>query len=185
MPLTMPFRALRPISILTLALLSSCVAPPPEAPRPTPAPAPMPAPPPAPEAPPPSADWTLWPLTPGSWAYRPQASGGVAVFSPPQGAPLATIRCELSTRRVMISRGGVPSHSAATMIIRTSFGSAQWPATMQAAPVPQVLATRGANDQTLDQIAYSRGRFSIDVPGMATLILPTWAEITRVIEDCR
>jgi hypothetical protein len=185
MPFPTSIRAPRPLAILTLALLSSCVAPPQEAPRPAPAPGPAPAPPPAPAAPPASADWTLWPLTPGSWTYRPQASGGVAVFTPPQGAPLATIRCELSTRRVMIARGGIPSQSGATMIVRTSFGSAQWPATTQAAPVPQVLAARGANDQTLDQIAYSRGRFTIDVPGMTTLILPTWAEITRVIEDCR
>ena len=128
-------------------------------------------------------------MTPGSWTYRPQASGGVALFGSPQGDALATFRCELSTRRVMVSRGGTAqmgtTQAGATMSIRTSFGSAQWPASAEAAPVSQIIAARGASDQVLDQIAYSRGRFTIEVPGMTPLVLPPWAEIARVIEDCR
>ncbi|WP_336958002.1 hypothetical protein [Sphingobium aquiterrae] len=176
-------RARKPLAMLTLALLSSCVAPPREAPRPAPAPAPVPAP--TPPAPALSSDWTQWPMTPGGWTYRLQASGGVALFGTAQGETLATFRCELSTRRIMVSRGGMAAQTGATMSIRTSFGSAQWPAATQAAPVPQVIAARGASDQTLDQIAYSRGRFTIEVPGMTPLVLPPWAEIARVIEDCR
>jgi len=37
----------------------------------------------------------------------------------------------------------------------------------------------------LDQIAYSRGRFAIEIAGLEPLIVPAWPEVGRVIEDCR
>jgi hypothetical protein len=37
----------------------------------------------------------------------------------------------------------------------------------------------------LDAIAYSRGRFAIEVNGIRPMAIPNWAEIGRVIEDCR
>ena len=40
-------------------------------------------------------------------------------------------------------------------------------------------------DPLLDAIALTRGRFAIEVPGQQPLYLPAWAEVTRVIEDCR
>jgi len=40
-------------------------------------------------------------------------------------------------------------------------------------------------DPLLDQIAFSRGRFTIEVAGQPPLYLPSWPEISRVIEDCR
>ena len=33
--------------------------------------------------------------------------------------------------------------------------------------------------------AFSKGRFAIETPGLATLYVPSYPEITRVIEDCR
>jgi hypothetical protein len=44
---------------------------------------------------------------------------------------------------------------------------------------------RAANDAVLDQIAYSRGRFAVEVQGLAPLIVPAWGEVGRVVEDCR
>ena len=57
-----------------------------------------------------------------------------------------------------------------------------WPATPGGTGT---LAVRAASDTVLDQIAYSRGRFAVEAQGLDTLILPAWAEVGRVIEDCR
>ena len=58
---------------------------------------------------------------------------------------------------------------------------------MSALPIPSTSleAMRTASDPGLDQIAFSRGRITIEQPGQPTLVLPTWAEPVRVIEDCR
>lgn len=50
---------------------------------------------------------------------------------------------------------------------------------------PQLIATLAANDALLDSMAFSRGRFAVEVNGLPTLYLPAWAEVGRVIEDCR
>lgn len=42
-----------------------------------------------------------------------------------------------------------------------------------------------ANDPILDAMAFSKGRFAIETAGQQTLYLPSWPEVTRVIEDCR
>lgn len=41
------------------------------------------------------------------------------------------------------------------------------------------------NDPILDALAFSRGRFAIEVTGQPTLYLPSWPELSRVVEDCR
>jgi hypothetical protein len=43
----------------------------------------------------------------------------------------------------------------------------------------------GAQDRLLDAIAFSRGRFSVEIAGTPRLILPSWPEPARAIEDCR
>jgi hypothetical protein len=68
------------------------------------------------------------------------------------------------------------------MTVRTSYGAVGWSAT---ATPSGTLAARAASDAALDQIAYSRGRFAVEVRGLETLIMPAWAEVGRVIEDCR
>lgn len=50
---------------------------------------------------------------------------------------------------------------------------------------PQLTATLRAADPLLDAMAFSRGRFAVEVNGLPTLYLPAWAEVGRVIEDCR
>jgi hypothetical protein len=39
-------------------------------------------------------------------------------------------------------------------------------------------------DQILDAMAYSRGRIAVEA-GAQKVAIPSWAEITRVVEDCR
>ena len=61
--------------------------------------------------------------------------------------------------------------------------------TLQARPgtgqAPLSVAVVAARDPLLDAIALTRGRFAVETPGQPTLYLPAWAEVTRVIEDCR
>ena len=53
-------------------------------------------------------------------------------------------------------------------------------------PVAGALAvTLDARDPLLDAMAFSRGRFAIEVAGQPALYLPSWSEVGRVIEDCR
>ena len=48
-----------------------------------------------------------------------------------------------------------------------------------------ITAQLRASDPILDAMAFSRGRFALDVAGLAPLYLPAWPEVARVIEDCR
>lgn len=98
----------------------------------------------------------------------------------------AWVRCDLGARSVAVGRatGGTPEGSA-MMTIRTSFSTLQWPAQPAADASRGWEAVRGSGDAGLDQIAFSRGRFTIELPGAPPLVLPTWAEPVRVIEDCR
>ena len=70
-------------------------------------------------------------------------------------------------------------------MIRTSYGAVSWPATAQGGAQPALVAARAASDGVLDQMAYSRGKIGVDASGIAPLVVPVWAEIARVVEDCR
>lgn len=48
-----------------------------------------------------------------------------------------------------------------------------------------LVATFQPGDPILDAIAFSRGRFAFEAAGLPTLYLPSWPEVSRVIEDCR
>lgn len=183
------FAALAPF----LVLLASCVGPAPTRPAPVPAPAPTrPAPQPVPplQPAPVAAEWQYRPVSPGNWSYRPEAAGSVAIFGGGASGALLTLRCDRASRRISLARagagvaGGNPGAGQA-MIVRTSYGAASWPATLSSGAVPQVVAVRAASDTAFDQIAYSRGKFAVEVAGQPMLILPAWSEVSRVIEDCR
>lgn len=40
-------------------------------------------------------------------------------------------------------------------------------------------------DPILDAMIFSRGRIALEVTGQMPLAIPTWPEISRVVEDCR
>jgi len=171
-----------------LLLLTNCVSAPPPAPEPRPAPPPPPAP-----APPPVAkDWRDWPVARGDWSYRPIDGGTLASFGEPGQTALLAFRCDLATRRIHVARAtAARTRPGDQMTVHTSFGAYQWPVS----DIPTVsslgstatfaIAIRAANDAALDRIAFSRGRFAIEAPGAAPLSVPGWAEVSRVIEDCR
>ena len=165
------------LAFASLAVLAGCVAPSAPPPRPAP-PAPVPAPAPAPApAPPPAAssDWRDWPLTPGTWSYRQDAQGSQALHAGSDGAWATVLRCDRRTRQFLIAPGGV---TTGTLTIRTS-------STARTLPIEGGRAALPANDPLIDAMGYSRGRFIIEIPGAAPRVLPAWAEVLRVAEDCR
>ena len=165
------------IAALACTALAACVPPPEPTPAPTPAPAPRPTPAPVPP-PSPVASVTTWmdaPLTPGDWSY----AGGLARF-----ADHLVMRCDRAAGVVEIGRAGT-SGAPAQMIVRTEFverGIAAQPAESDPA---WIFARVPARDPLLDAMAFSKGRFTVEVAGLPTLYVPSYPEVTRVIEDCR
>jgi len=188
--------------LVPIALIAGCQAvpppsPPPSTPRvvsrpapyptPTVRPAPVPAQPSRalPPASPARGDWRDAPYTAGGWRYQPEGNGTSARFIEPSGAVLATLRCDRAGRTVTLSRAG-DARTAVPASITTSTGIGQF----SAAPATQggmaaVAITFAASDRQLDAMAFSRGRFMMEVSGLPTLVLPAWAEVGKVIEDCR
>jgi hypothetical protein len=122
------------------------------------------------------------PLSAGDWTYRRDPQGTMASFGA-AGRIDFEIRCLAGMRQIAISRAGTAG-AATTMTIRTSSGDLKW-AAQPAAGGLSMVATRPAGDSGLDWIAFSRGRIAVELPGSARLIVPVWAEVSRVIEDCR
>lgn len=129
----------------------------------------------APTPPPVATDWRDAPETQGAWNYRREAAGSAAAFGHADAAADFTIRCDPVAHVIVLTRAG---GAVGTMTVTTSYSASSWPT--QAGAV-----TLRAGDPALDRIAFSRGRFTVAVPGLPTLILPVWAEPARVIEDCR
>ncbi len=103
------------------------------------------------------------------------------------GSPSATvfaIACNRTARSVTLIRSGTSAVSLPMSIATTGEIRA-----LSAEPAPQgraqLLATLAIQDPLLDAMAFSRGRFAVEVNGLPTLYLPAWAEVGRVVEDCR
>ena len=164
-----------------IAFLSACAAPrKPEPAAMPPPPSPRPVATAIPATPP--ADWRDAALTPGSWAYEPGTAGSVASFGSDSSAPLAIVRC--AAGRIGLSRAGA-APGPLPLTITTSSATRAFTATPIAEATPQLVLALAPRDPVLDAMAFSRGRFVIEVAGLPTLYLPAWPEVARVIEDCR
>lgn len=172
------------IGMAALTMLASCVAPPPRSAPPPPRAAPPRA---APPAPLPRQDWRDVPLTPGRWTWRGGAGQpSLSQFGMPGAPAVFALRCDASRGIIVFSRSGSLGMSAATsMTVTTSFGAFTVVARDGGGTPPAILAELPARDPRLDQMAFSRGRFLIDLPGQPRLVVPSWPEAARVIEDCR
>lgn len=131
--------------------------------------------------PPPALDLTTVQAVVGDWSYRPMAGGSEADFTDSGGHLRLIVRCALATRTVGIVRTGVPA-AAAPLVVTTSYGERKLPASYAAANVAAALS---ANDPLLDDIAFTRGKWAVTSSGQGVLVVPSWAEPARVIEDCR
>jgi len=118
----------------------------------------------------------------GNWTYSASAGGSEATFVDASGRPQLTIRCNRSMRRVAILK---PTGSAAPFLwVWTSSQSRNLPASYDAAAA-RVSAELATFDPLLDAMAASRGRIGFSTSGLATLVVPPWGEVSRVVEDCR
>jgi len=91
------------------------------------------------------------------------------------------MRCDGVGHTITLARtasavGQVPVSILAQDMSRTLTGTAKDGA------VSVVLTAR---DPLLDAMAFSRGRFAVEVAGQPSLYVPSWTEVSRVIEDCR
>ena len=176
-----------PLLAATLAL-ASCVAPvAPPRPAPTPVPIPTYTPPPPPPrtAPVPrGAAWRDWPVTPGDWVYRQDGRGSIALFGVRGADAALTLRCDRAGGTLYLSRAGIAS-GAVPMTVRTTTVSRILSSTPTGGTPPYLAVAIGPRDGLLDAIGFSRGRFVVEQSGFATLVVPAWAEIERVTEDCR
>ena len=168
-----------------LAAVAACVprtpTPPPPQPQPQPQPSPVKPPPPAP--PPPRADWRDIPVTPGGWVYRNQGGNTQALFGRPNSEADLIVQCDRAQGRISLMVEGTTTGRA--MTVRTTYAARNLPVTVGGTPVSYVSAELAALDPFLDGIAFSRGRFTVEVPGQPMLVLPAWPEPARVVEDCR
>ena len=129
--------------------------------------------------------WLDAPQTLGDWAYVSEEGASFAYFGDRTNPETRhfMLRCDHSNRQVMLARASAAT-SELLMRVRTETQDRM----INAAPVPMtglIAAQLDANDPLLDAMAITKGRFSIEVEGMEPLYIPAWAEVSRVIEDCR
>ncbi|NUQ17745.1 MAG: hypothetical protein HOP95_04725 [Sphingomonas sp.] len=118
----------------------------------------------------------------GNWVYATASDGSSATFDNLSGQPQLTIRCTRSTRHVAILKNS--PIASPSLWIWTSSQTKTLPATYDASS-GRVRVDVGAYDPLLDAIASSRGRIGFSTSGLAALVVPPWADVARVIEDCR
>ncbi|QVM85655.1 hypothetical protein [Novosphingobium decolorationis] len=134
----------------------------------TPAPRPLPEP----------ANWRDAPVTPGTWSWAQSGPRSVADF----GGSLFTMRCDTRNATVTLERRAQGAAGRVTMGITTM----QDTHTVTAeARQGYYVATLPARSPILDDMAFTRGRFALSTQGQPTLYIPSWTEVSRVIEDCR
>jgi hypothetical protein len=126
------------------------------------------------------SNWLDAPATPGDWRWRRAGTESFAEFLAPGGAMRFQFNC--TADREMVLAAAHNRLDADSLTIRTE----TLDRTLAASAREGWLETRlAARDPLLDAIAFSRGRFAVELPGAGALYLPAYPEITRVIEDCR
>ncbi|OZA90967.1 MAG: hypothetical protein B7X57_10740 [Erythrobacter sp. 34-65-8] len=101
------------------------------------------------------------------------------------GAPaLFGIECQKRDRTIRLVRG-TSLAGPLPMRIRTETTDRLLTAETLGDGRPMLIVALPARDPLLDAMALSRGRFAVETGGLDTLFLPAWAEVTRVVEDCR
>ncbi len=158
------------LPMLGLLLASACseqrVVPVPQ-PSATPAPAPLP--------PRPAIDWREARATPGNWVWSNPGGRSTAIFA----NGIFSLHCDQGS--VVLARRGsgegqVPLSISTSTVTRTLSG---------AGSASEITVRISGRDPLLDAMAFSRGHFAVEVAGLAPLYVPSWPEVSRVIEDCR
>lgn len=124
------------------------------------------------------------PQTPGDWRYSDDGGTTLAYFGSASDTDRAfALSCNRNSRQITMGR---PGRTSDRMTIRTETNARTIAAGSGRIVSPaSTEATLTAQDPLLDAMALSKGRFAVETPGFPTLHLPAWAEVSRVIEDCR
>ena len=118
----------------------------------------------------------------GDWTYAAVADGSESTFRDSSGRPQLWLKCTRATRRVSIARPG--SVAAPFILVWTSSLTRNLPASFNPA-TGRITADLEMMDGLLDAMAFSRGRIGTTVSGQPALVVPSWEEVARVVEDCR
>jgi hypothetical protein len=94
------------------------------------------------------------------------------------------VRCDAAERRISLTLPGEVA-AGATLTIQTSDGTRTLPAAATGAQPAYAGAALPAGDGFLDRIAFSRGRFRVQLSDHPPIVVPAWPEFARTIEDCR
>lgn len=130
-----------------------------------------------------SADWNDWPFAVGDWVYRRDDRGSIAVFGPADQNAVVSLRCDLQNRRIYLSREATAPGQR--IVIRTSSSMKEFVAKPTRGTPVYLASEIMPMDAILDAMAFSRGRILLETDGHPAIILPTWTEIARIVEDCR
>lgn len=168
------------LSLLTAACSIPVIPERPPAPRPVAVP---PAAQPAPQAI--SGQWIDWPITPGDWVYRSDDRGSIALFGAAGRDALVTLRCDRGRGKIYLARADEAGSGSGNMTVRASSALKQFSAQSTGATPAYVAVEIAPGDRFLDAIVYTRGRIAIETAGQQSIAIPVWAEIAKVIEDCR
>ena len=113
-----------------------------------------------------------------------EGNRSVARFGPPGEAAALVMSCNRDAGSVTLIRPGA-AKGAVPMTIQTATLSRTLSAAAEPGPPPVIALTLASRDRLLDAMAFSRGRFAVETAGLPTLYVPSWTEVSRVIEDCR
>jgi hypothetical protein len=171
---------IRHLTLSALLSLAACAAPPPP-PQPVPKPQPAVVAPAPPQLP--AGEWIDWPLAPGDWVYRRDERGSIGLFGLAGQNALITLRCDTQRRRIYLGREG--AGAGGKMLVRSSASMKEFVASPTGATPAYLASEIMPGDPILDAMAFSRGRIGIEVDGQPPIAIPSWAEITRIVEDCR
>ena len=145
-------------------------------------------------------DWRDVPLAAGDWTWAPRPGGSAARFGAGGQSPVAQLQCDRADRvvRLVLAYDApyppavVPSQ--ARIITSTVTGPVAVERQMIDGRTALTIALP-ASHHLLDAMAFSRGRFVVQIDGASWpdlrgqvvnwIALPSWSEVGRVVEDCR
>lgn len=134
----------------------------------------------------PHPSWEDAAASPGDWTYDVREGQSRARFGGAAGQPALLMRCDPATARLSLELQAIAAPLAGgTITVRTTTMERVLSAQPLSPPQSGLVAILAGRDSLLDAMAFSRGKIVIDGGGAAPLIVPTWAELSRIIEDCR
>ena len=92
------------------------------------------------------------------------------------------LRCDRAERRIFLSR---PGTATAPLTVRTTSATRALAVQPTGGTPPYAAVALAPSDPLLDAMAFSRGKLVVEQVGAPRLVVPAWAEIGRVVEDCR